>query len=389
MTVTATAGADSMRKHIFIFFALFLPLSVAAEEEFYSGGGGTGHTIMFAESTVENGVYDKTDVWVADKIRANLISALHRYGGFNCIDLNEAKSILKVQKQLESGIYDDSQTIEIGKLVKAKEFVNIRTTRLPSGSYSIGITLFNVETGAILGMFSSPKTYDSAESYALQAHYDCISDMLKMLGVKQTSEGKNSLKNEQRIAAEQAEKNKILAKENAKIEEERSEKARAEAERRAKIEAEEREKREAREKAEAAAAAKALAEKKAREEAARAKAKLQNPFAGETYICEFENGSRYDSYRIKFTSQTECSVTVTSIDSKGAEKSVTKSGSYSYGDGVLSVSVRMPNESVRHVQKIAWIGSVSFKNGYNIFYLMIPVSSQDGAKRIRAEFRQK
>ena len=378
-----------MKRLALIFCAFFAMFAIFADDEFYTGTGGENHTIMFAESTVENGVYDKTDVWVADKIRANLISVLHRYGGFNCIDLNEAKSILKVQRQLESGIYDDSQTIEIGKMVKAKEFVTIKTTRLPSGSYSITVTLFNVETGAILGMFASPKTYESAESYALQAHYDVSQDMLKKLGIKQTRAGAASLQDEKRVAAEQAEKNKVVAKENARIEEERSEKARAEAERRAKIEAEEREKREAREKAEAEAAKKELAEKKAREAAAYAKAKQQNPFAGETYVCEFENGSRYDSYRIKFTSQNECSVTVTSIDSKGAEKSVTKGGSYSYGDGVLSVSVRMPNESVRHVQKIAWKGSVSFKNGYNIFYLMIPVSSQDGAKKIRAEFRQK
>ena len=53
---------------------------------------------------------------------------------------------------------------------------------------------------------------------------------------------------------------------------------------------------------------KALAEKK------------KNPFANETYSYDFENGSRHDSYEIKFLSQNECSVTVTSIDSKGEEK---------------------------------------------------------------------
>lgn len=376
-------------KKIFILLAILFSLPIFAESSFYSGDGGKNHTIMFAESSLENGIFDKSDVWVTDKIKANLISVLHRYGGFNCIDLNEAKSILKVQKQLESGIYDDSVSIEIGKLVKAKEFVNIKTTRLPSGAYSINITLFNVESGAILGMFSSPKTYDSAESYAMQAHYDCAAEILKKLGIKLTSAGEKSLASEQKTASEQAEKNKILAKENAKIEAEKSEQMRKESERRAKIEAEEREKREAKEKAELAATQKALAEKKAREAAAYAKAKEQNPFAKETYVCEFENGSRYDSYKIKFTSQNECTVTVTSIDSKGVEKSVTKSGSYSYGEEILSVNVRMQNTDVKHVQKIQWKGAVSFKNGYKTFYLMIPVSSNEGAKKIRAEFQQK
>ena len=344
---------------------------------------------MFAESSLENGIYDKTDVWVTDKIKANLISVLHRFGGFNCIDLNEAKSILKVQRQLESGIYDDSQTIEIGKLIKAKEFVNIKTTRLPSGSYSINITLFNVESGAILGMFTSPKTYESAESYALQAHYDCAADILKKLGAPLSRTDASALQNEQKLAAEQAEKNKIVAKENAKIEKERSEEARAEAERRAKIENEERERREAKEKAEAEAAQKAIAEKKAREAAAYAKAKEQNPFANETYSCTFENGSRYDSYTLRFTSQNECTVTVSSTDSSGTQKSVTKNGSYSYGNDVLSITAFMANAEVKHVQKIQWRSVVTFKNGYKTCYLMIPVSSNDGAKKIRAEFHQK
>lgn len=201
---------------------------------------------MFAESTLENGFFDKSDIWITDKIKANLISSLQCYGGFDCIDLAEAKNILKVQKQLESGIYDDSQSIEIGKLVKAKEVVNIKTTRLPSGSYSINITIFNVEKGTIIGMFSSPKTYESAESYVLQAHYDCVSPILKQLKVKPTQEGKSALAEDKKTAETQAEKNKAVALENSKLEAERSEMA----EKQAKIVAEEKARKEAQEKAE-------------------------------------------------------------------------------------------------------------------------------------------
>ncbi|MBR5965843.1 MAG: hypothetical protein IK015_07000 [Treponema sp.] len=378
-----------MKKLCLVFCALVLATALYAEDSYYAGEGGKNHTIMFAESTLENGIYDKSDLWVADKIKAGFISVLQNYGGFNCIDLNEAKNVLKVQKQLESGMYNDAQSIEIGKLLKAKEFVNIKTTRLPSGSYSISVSVFNVETGAILGMFSSPKTYESAEAYSLQAHYDCAPAIIKKLGVKLTRSGQNALKEEAAIAAEQAAKNVEVAKQNAALEAERGEQYREEQERRAKLEAEERERREAKEKEEAAAAQKALADKKARDAAAYAKAKQQNPFAGETYCCQFENGSRFDCYTVKFTSQNECVVTVKSTDSSGAEKSVFKAGSYSYGDGILSVSVRMPNDQVKHVQKINWKGAVTFKNGYKTCYYMIPVNSKDDAKKIRAEFQLK
>lgn len=378
-----------MKRFVFFISGLLLTFFLYSESPFHNDTKKHDHKIMFAESELENGIYDKTDVWVTDKIKTNLISVLQRYGGFKCIDLAEAKNILKVQRQLESGIYDDSQSVEIGKLIKAKEIATIKTTRLPSGSYSINITFLNVESGMILGTFTSPKTYDSAESYALQAHYDCVPDILKLFGIKQTNQSLLSLQEEIKIAAEQAKKNKIVALENEKKEAERSEKAKQEAERRAKIENEEREKRKARERAEAIAAQKAIAEKKQRQREAYEKAKKQNPFANETYSYEFENGSKFDKYKIKFISQNQCMITVTSIDSKGIQKSASGSGSYSWGNEILSIKVYLPNSDIKHIQKIQWKGQVSFKNEYKTFFLMIPVNSNEGAKKIRAEFQLK
>lgn len=378
-----------MKRFVFFISGLLLTFFLYSESPFHNDTKKHDHKIMFAESELENGIYDKTDVWVTDKIKTNLISVLQRYGGFKCIDLAEAKNILKVQRQLESGIYDDSQSVEIGKLIKAKEIATIKTTRLPSGSYSINITFLNVESGMILGTFTSPKTYDSAESYALQAHYDCVPDILKLFGIKQTNQSLLSLQEEIKIAAEQAKKNKIVALENEKKEAERSEKAKQEAERRAKIENEEREKRKARERAEAIAAQKAIAEKKQRQREAYEKAKKQNPFAYETYSYEFENGSKFDKYKIKFISQNQCMITVTSIDSKGIQKSASGSGSYSWGNEILSIKVYLPNSDIKHIQKIQWKGQVSFKNEYKTFFLMIPVNSNEGAKKIRAEFQLK
>ena len=82
-------------------------------------------------------------------------------------------------------------------------------------------------------------------------------------------------------------------------------------------------------------------------------------------------------------------ITVTSIDSKGIQKSVSGNGSYSWGNEILSIKVYLPNSDIKHIQKIQWKGQVSFKNGYKTFFLMIPVNSNEGAKKIRAEFQQK
>ena len=286
---------------------------------------------------------------------------------------------------MESGLYDEKQSIEIGKLVRAKEIVNITSTRLSSGSYSINISLLNVETGVILGMYASPKTFDSTESFAILAHYDCIPFLLMQLGVKQTSLGKRTLQEEMQVAKNQVIENKAIAKENAKLEAERTELA----EKQAKIVAEEKARKAAAEKAEYEANQKALAEKKARAVAAAAKAKEQNPFFNETYVTEFENGSRYDKYIVKFVSQNECSITVSSVNSQGVKAEFTADGSYAYKNQTLSIFARMKNDKVKHVQKINWKGMVTFKNGYNTFYLMIPVNSNDNAKKIKAEFQKR
>ena len=82
-------------------------------------------------------------------------------------------------------------------------------------------------------------------------------------------------------------------------------------------------------------------------------------------------------------------ITVTSIDSKGIQKSASGSGSYSWGNEILSIKVYLPNSDIKHIQKIQWKGQVSFKNEYKTFFLMIPVNSNEGAKKIRAEFQLK
>lgn len=370
-------------KKLISFFCLIFSLNIIfAEDSFFEGKGGKNHTIMFANSVLENGIFDNSDEWICAKVKTNLISALNRFGGFSCVDMASTKNIIKVQKELESGLYDEKQSIEIGKLVRAKEIVNITSTRLASGAYSINVSLLNVESGVILGMYTSPKTFDSTESFAILAHYDCIPFLLNQLGVKQTSEGKRTLQEEIQTAKNQVIENKTVAVANAKLEAERTELA----EKQAKIAAEEKARKQ---KAEYEANQKAIAEKKAREAAAAAKAKQQNPFFKETYVTEFENGSRYDKYIVKFVSQNECSITVVSENSQGVKAEFTTNGSYVYQNQMLSISARMKNDKVKHVQKIDWKSMVTFKNGYNTFYLMIPVNSNDNAKKIKAEFQRR
>ena len=58
-----------MKKNFIVLITfLFILDFITAEESFYVGNGGKNNTIMFAESSLENGVYDKSDIWITDKI---------------------------------------------------------------------------------------------------------------------------------------------------------------------------------------------------------------------------------------------------------------------------------------------------------------------------------
>jgi len=378
------------RKLFVLLLSIFVAGAVFAEDSFFEGNGGKDFTIMFAESTLENGLFDKTDVWVTDAIKSNLISTMTRFGGFTCLDIANAKKILKVQRELESGVYSDEESIEIGKLIKAKNIINIKTTRLSSGAYIINVTLYNVETGAILGVYSSPKSYETPESYVLEAQYEPVPLLLNQLGVKMTAEGKAKLAEEISLAQKQSERNKQIALENAKREAERAELAEKERERKRKIEEEEREyqrQRAKEEKEEYEAAQRELQEKKQKEIEAKLAEKRKNPLKNEVYSTEIQNGTKFDSYTIQFTSVNQCTVTVSSTNSSGETKTVTKSGTYTYSDELLTFTVNMPNQDVKHVQKIVWKGKISFVDDeFSSFYMLIPVGSTPDAKRVKATF---
>ena len=51
-----------MKKRFVLFiFALFITFSTYGQNSLYEGSGGKNHTIMFANSILENGVFDQSD----------------------------------------------------------------------------------------------------------------------------------------------------------------------------------------------------------------------------------------------------------------------------------------------------------------------------------------
>ena len=402
-----------MRKITAFAAAAILGALLFGEPQYYNGKGGEGKSVMVSSLPVQNSA-GSADSFLPAKLRENIVAGLSRYGGFDVIDLAEARNVADMQRQLESAMYSDEKMFEMGRMETARNVVTVRATRLPSGSYTASVAMYDIESGKTKASFSSTQTFDSAESCALLAHFECVQYLIVQLEVVPTEVGKSA------IAAEKsrAEKESVAVKERKAAADKRAQEnaaASAAAKRNESLQqieiqrkqfelseeikdAQTRREREQREyeRAEAKRAAEEAEEQRKKDEAEfaaaaqrRAEKKAQNPFYGEVYTAAFENGALYDTYEIAFTSPNDCTIRVTSLDRSNNATTVTAKGSYSYSDTIFSLDAVMRDSTVKHVQSVHWKSVVLFKNGYNTAVLSIPVSSRSNAKRTKTEFQRK
>ena len=368
-----------------LFFAaavfIFASGSFFADEasDFYANLEGKGSVVLIYSSELLNGMKDGSDAWVAKSIKENVIHDLTVYGKMKCVDLEELKNIKDVQKKSEGVMFDSSNPIEMGKLVNAKKYITITTTRVGL-SYNMVLRVVDAETG-IAQSYSTKKTYDSPEAYVNQAHYENIGRVLGSFDIVVTSDTNNQIK----VDIREAERNTRDALASKAAHADELEKMRLENER-IQLENQQREQQAREEKArqerEAAQRAEAAAREKERQKAAKLAA---NPFVGNTFTCDIQNGSRQDSYKLQFTDETSVVVIVTSLGSSG-KQTFTAEGRYYYRDEVLSVTANMSSSPIRHIKNISWKAVPTFSKGYSSFSMIIPSSSLEGAKTVKADF---
>lgn len=108
-------------------------------------------------------------------------------------------------------------------------------------------------------------------------------------------------------------------------------------------------------------------------------------FAGKWETEVVESGIN-NVYTFEFLENYMCSVTLTSTDKKGNTTTVSKRGRYNYKDGILSFNINMPNAQIKHVQEIKWKTMVSMSADKKMFSAIVPVNSNSGAVKIKADF---
>jgi hypothetical protein len=114
----------------------------------------------------------------------------------------------------------------------------------------------------------------------------------------------------------------------------------------------------------------------------------ENVFGG-LWEASVEHDGLEDIYEIDFKSAGKCTAAIYSYDGDNKETVQSADGTYSLTNGVLSVNVNFRRGgTLPHLTRIDWKVAVTMDNNGS-FNIVIPVSSRQGAKRVRAVFQKK
>ena len=104
--------------------------------------------------------------WLPNAAGEKLESNLSMYTDFYIVNGANKRQIINIQKESESGIYDESTAIEVGKLTSASHgiFLNVRKA---NNKYSVSINYTDLESGKIITSLVSLPVSSIEELYIL------------------------------------------------------------------------------------------------------------------------------------------------------------------------------------------------------------------------------
>ena len=204
---------------ILILSVLFV-FDMFSSGDYFIGDGGSGKRILVYSSTIENG--NTGNLWIASKLKRDLINDLVNYSNMGIIDSEEKSTIRKLQKDSLSSMYSEDDPVELGKTIQAKSYIRLVTT-CKKNTYSLTATITNIETGKTEGSFTSP--FYSEGDYISKVHGEAAVSLFDSLGVRLTVAGKRLLQYDSftQTESESKENLEIYRAELARLEKEQQE----------------------------------------------------------------------------------------------------------------------------------------------------------------------
>ena len=181
-------------KKLLVVFALSIMIvqSVFGQSALYNGKGGEGKVVLLDEPVMVNGLKNGSDKWLTQSVKTDVLSDLSQYSAMKLLESEQQKNVLKLQKESESAMYDDNDMLELGRMVKAREYIKLTITRIEQKGqnlYGLQATIVNIETGTSEGGYN-PKSYYSQTDFLTKAHGELSAGVLEQLGVELTETGK-------------------------------------------------------------------------------------------------------------------------------------------------------------------------------------------------------
>lgn len=160
------------------------------ESEYYKGNGGATISLEVEEPILSGNLSDEVQ-WLPNFTVNMLSDFLAKYSAITIVDKHNQQTLLKLLKEQESGLYDDTQSVELGKFAVAQNILIVNITAKNS-SYAISCKVNNKETNTSIAAYSNANCsladLESGDVLKL-----AVADILTQLKVELTDKAKNEL----------------------------------------------------------------------------------------------------------------------------------------------------------------------------------------------------
>jgi len=173
----------------FLFFCLISAFVYADIQDVYIGDGGAGKKILVHRAVLENPKENKEDKYYEKNITEAVIADIMNFSNIKAISADDVSLIKELQKESESGAYDEaSLDIELGKMQKANQVLRLTITRRSEDDYyNASFAITNVTTGVREG--SGYIDYLKESDLLTYGHGMLTVEILRALDVKITKAG--------------------------------------------------------------------------------------------------------------------------------------------------------------------------------------------------------
>ena len=173
-----------------ICLAVFSLLSLSAFCESLFTGDGRKDLSVQVESPELHNIGDDS-AWIPDFVVNTISDDIGKYSNITVVDVQNAKKIAETQKRDEKGLADDSDLVEAGAFMVARNVLLVSITQKPT-SYALSVRINDKEKNVSIASYSEPNcSYGNLQSgLALK---EAVADLLGQLDVSLTAEGKQKL----------------------------------------------------------------------------------------------------------------------------------------------------------------------------------------------------